>query len=46
MVTRGIQTKVGKCLTKVDCEGTVVMEEIILPQDNALSELENGNVNG
>lgn len=45
MVTGRIQTKVGRCLTKVGCEGRVVMGGIIMPQDK-LSELENGNVHG
>lgn len=46
VVTHHIQTKVGRSLTKVGCDRRVVMGEIIIPQDNKLSELENGNVHG
>jgi len=46
MVTDHIETKVGRCLTEVGCEGMLVMGEIVIPQHNKLSELENGNVRG
>lgn len=44
MWTHHIQTKAGRCLTKVVCEGRVVMGKIVIPQDNRQSDLENGNV--